>query len=147
MRGARRSPSGPRADRTTILNIDSLLLIAGCLLLGWLVGRFGSPPPTLSQGLNWWVINVALTALVMALIPHVQLNSHLWFLFVSMWLVFIGGCVLAVLFGKWLGWTRARIGAVALCAGLGNTALVGVTMMWEILCLLSEAVARRKGRI
>ena len=27
------------------------------------------------------------------------------------------------------------------------TALVGVTMMWEILCLLSEAVARRKGRI
>ena len=29
----------------------------------------------------------------------------------------------------------------------GNTALVGVTTMWEILCLLSEAVARRKGRI
>jgi arginase family enzyme len=29
----------------------------------------------------------------------------------------------------------------------GNTALVGVTMMWEILCLLSEAVAKRKDRI
>jgi len=29
----------------------------------------------------------------------------------------------------------------------GNTALVGVTMMWEILCLLAESVARRKGRI
>ncbi|WP_421999930.1 agmatinase [Reyranella sp.] len=29
----------------------------------------------------------------------------------------------------------------------GNTALVGVTMMWEILCLLSEAVGRRKGRL
>ncbi|MBV8392447.1 MAG: agmatinase [Alphaproteobacteria bacterium] len=29
----------------------------------------------------------------------------------------------------------------------GNTALVGVTMMWEILCLLAEAVAKRKGRI
>jgi hypothetical protein len=24
---------------------------------------------------------------------------------------------------------------------------VGVTMMWEILCLLAESVARRKGRI
>ena len=33
------------------------------------------------------------------------------------------------------------------CDMSGNTALVGVTMMWEILCLLSEAVARRKGRI
>ena len=29
----------------------------------------------------------------------------------------------------------------------GNTALVGVTMRWEILCLLSEAVAKRKDRI
>jgi guanidinopropionase len=29
----------------------------------------------------------------------------------------------------------------------GNTALVGATMMWEILCLLAERVAVRKGRI
>jgi guanidinopropionase len=29
----------------------------------------------------------------------------------------------------------------------GNTALVGVTMLWEILCLLAESVARKKGRI
>jgi guanidinopropionase len=29
----------------------------------------------------------------------------------------------------------------------GNTALVGVTMMWEILCLLAEAVGKRKGRL
>ena len=28
----------------------------------------------------------------------------------------------------------------------GNTELVGVTMMWEILCLLAESVAKRKGR-
>ena len=29
----------------------------------------------------------------------------------------------------------------------GNTALVAATMMWEILCLLAERVAVRKGRI
>jgi guanidinopropionase len=29
----------------------------------------------------------------------------------------------------------------------GNTALVGVTIMWEILCLLTESVARSKGRL
>jgi guanidinopropionase len=29
----------------------------------------------------------------------------------------------------------------------GNTALVGVTMMWEILCLLAESVAKKKGRL
>ena len=27
----------------------------------------------------------------------------------------------------------------------GNTALVGATMMYEILCLLAEAVAKRRG--
>jgi guanidinopropionase len=29
----------------------------------------------------------------------------------------------------------------------GNTALVGVTMMWEILCLLAECVGKKKGRL
>jgi arginase family enzyme len=29
----------------------------------------------------------------------------------------------------------------------GNTAIVGATMMWEILCLLAERVAVRKGRV
>jgi len=28
----------------------------------------------------------------------------------------------------------------------GMTALVGVTMMWEILCLMSERIGRKKGR-
>lgn len=111
------------------MNIDSLVLIAGCLALGWIVARVGKPPPSLSQHLNWWVINIALPALVLDLIPHVQLNAHLWFLPVSMWLVFIGGWALAVLFGRWLNWSRARIGAVALCAGLGNTALVGFPLV------------------
>jgi predicted permease len=111
------------------LNIDALVLIGGCLLLGWLVARLGKAPPSLSQHLNWWVLNIALPALVMELIPHVRLDSHLWFLPVSMWLVFLGGWGVAVLLGGWLGWTRARVGAVALCAGLGNTALVGFPLI------------------
>jgi predicted permease len=111
------------------LNIESLVLIAGCLLLGWLVARVATPPPALSQHLNWWVINIALPALVMELIPHVRFDAHLWFLPVSMWLVFLGGWAIAVLLGAWLHWSRARIGAVALCAGLGNTALVGFPLI------------------
>lgn len=111
------------------LNIDSLVLIAGCLALGWLVARFGTPPPALAKSLNWWVLNVALPALVLELIPRVQLDRHLWFLPASMWLVFFGGWAIAVLVGRWLGWSRARIGAVTLCAGLGNTALVGFPLI------------------
>ena len=111
------------------MNIESLVLIAGCLALGWLVARLGKPPAALSQHLNWWVINIALPALVMELIPHVEFNAHLWFLPVSMWLVFLGGWAMAAGLGRSFGWTRARIGAVALCAGLGNTALVGFPLI------------------
>jgi predicted permease len=111
------------------LNIDSLVLLAGCLALGWLVAQLGKPPAELSRSLNWWVLNIALPALVMELIPHVRLGIHLWYLPVAMWLVFLGGWGIAALLGKLLGWTRARVGAVALCAGLGNTALVGFPLI------------------
>lgn len=113
----------------TGLNIESLVLIVACLVLGWIVARVASPPPGLSQHLNWWVINIALPALVLDLIPRVKLDAHLWFLPVGMWLVFLGGWGLAAFLGARLGWTRARIGAVALSAGLGNTALVGFPLI------------------
>lgn len=111
------------------MNTESLVLIAGCLVLGWVVARVAKPPPVLSQQLNWYVLNIALPALVLELIPRVQFDTHLWFLPVSMWLVFAGGWALSVLVGRSLGWTRARVGAVALCAGLGNTALVGFPLI------------------
>ncbi len=118
-----------RSSGKSNLNIESLFLIAGCLVLGWVVAHFAKPPPALSQHLNWWVINIALPALVMELIPHVQFNAGLWLLPVSMWLVLLGGWATAVWLGARLGWSRARIGAVALCAGLGNTALVGFPLI------------------
>jgi predicted permease len=46
-----------------------------------------------------------------------------------MWLVFLGGWAFAALIGKRLGWSNARIGATALSAGLGNTALVGFPLI------------------
>jgi malate permease and related proteins len=111
------------------LKIESLVLLLGCLTLGWLVARFGKPPPDLSPRLNWWVINIALPALVLELIPSVQMDPHLWFLPVAMWLVFLGGWGLMAFIGRRLGWSQARIGAAALSAGLGNTALVGFPLI------------------
>jgi malate permease and related proteins len=111
------------------LKLESLVLLLGCLLLGWLVKRFANPPPDLAPRLNWWVINIALPALVLELIPKVQMDPHLWFMPIAMWLVFLGGWGLMALAGSWLGWSRPRIGAAALSAGLGNTALVGFPLI------------------
>ena len=86
-------------------------------------------PQGLTGSLNWWVLNIALPALVLELIPRVHFETQLWFLPVAMWLVFAGAWVLFAVLGPLLGWSRARVGAVILAAGLGNTALVGFPLI------------------
>lgn len=114
-----------------------ILLLLVCLTLGVLVARFAHPPMGLPQGLNWWVINLALPALVLELIPRLHFDPHLWFLVVTQWLVFIGAAALFHMLGTALGWSRARIGCMILMTGLGNTSFVGFPML--------EALRGREG--
>jgi predicted permease len=109
--------------------MTAFLLLIACLLLGTMVARIAQPPPTLATGLNWWVVNIALPALVMHLIPELQFTSDMWFLIVSQWLVFAFSWILFAVVGKALRWSPGRIGALTLVCGLGNTAFVGYPMI------------------
>jgi malate permease and related proteins len=117
--------------------MSALLLLAACLVLGVLVARIATPPAALPQSLNWWVINVALSALVLHLIPTLQFDWQFWFLSASQWLVFLGAWAVFASLGRVLRWTRARIGALTLVCGLGNTAFIGFPMI--------EALHGREG--
>jgi predicted permease len=109
--------------------MTALLLLFGCLALGVVVAHCARPPAGLAQGLNWWVINVALPALVLNVIPQVHFARQFWFLTAANWLVFIGAAVLFAALGRALGWSRQRIGALTLVGGLGNTAFMGYPMI------------------
>lgn len=109
--------------------MDAMLLLVTCLALGAAAARWGRPPAGLVQGINWWVLNIALTALVLRLIPRVQLEVQLWFPVVAMWLTFFGGWLLFALLGAALGWSRGRIGALVLVCGLGNTSFMGYPLV------------------
>ena len=109
--------------------MTALLLLIACFSLGVLVARFAQPPPGLAQGINWWVIYVSLPALVLELIPRLQVDPQLWFLVAAMWIVFLGAWALAALAGRALGWSRARIGGVVLAGGLSNTAFTGYPLI------------------
>lgn len=109
--------------------MSALVLLFVCLALGMLVRRFAHPPEGTVRGINWWVLNVALPALVLELIPKVQLDPQLWFLVVSMWLVFAGAWLVFGWLGPRLGWSRQRTGALILVCGLGNTAYMGYPMI------------------
>ena len=109
--------------------MSALLLLFVCLVLGGLVARFAKPPAGIVPGINWWVINVALPALVLKLIPRVKFDPQLWFPVAAMWLTFAGAWLLFGLLGPRLGWPRQRIGALILVCGLGNTAFMGYPLM------------------
>jgi predicted permease len=109
--------------------MSALLLLFTCLLLGAAVARWARPPAGLAQQLNWWVLNIALPALVLDLIPRIRFDPQLWFLPVAMWLLFLGAWLLFATLGKQLGWPRGRIGALILVGGLGNTSFMGYPMI------------------
>ena len=109
--------------------MSAILLLFLCLALGVLGARFGKPAAQFAQSLNWWVINVALTALVLQLVPRIELHVQLWFLPASMWFVFLGGWLFCAVVGRVLRWPRARIGALTLVCGLGNTAFIGFPLI------------------
>ncbi|MDE2247633.1 MAG: AEC family transporter [Xanthomonadaceae bacterium] len=109
--------------------MSALLLLFVCLVLGVLVARFGRPPSGMVHGINWWVLNIALSALVLELIPRVKFDPQLWFPIVAMWLTFGGAWLLFGLLGPRLGWSRQRIGALVLVCGLGNTSFMGYPLI------------------
>lgn len=117
--------------------MTAFILLIFCLALGVLVARYARPPMGLAQGLNWWVINIALPALILDLIPRLHPDSRIWFLVVSQWGVFLGAWLLFAMLGRRLGWSRGRIGAVVLVCGLGNTSFMGYPMI--------EALHGREG--
>lgn len=109
--------------------MSAFALLIACLLLGALVARLARPPLGLAQGLNWWVINVALPAMILELIPQLHFDWQFWFLAASQWLVFIGAFALFRVLGARFGWSRGRIGALTLVCGLGNTSFMGYALL------------------
>lgn len=109
--------------------MSALLLLFACLILGVVVARWAQPPPGMAHAINWWVLYVALPAIVFDLIPQVSFDRQLWFPVAAMWLTFGGAWLVFGLLGPRLGWPRARTGAVIIVCGLGNTAFMGYPLI------------------
>ena len=52
--------------------MQSLLLLAGCLLLGVIANLLWAVPQRLIHLLNAWILRIALPALILALLPAIQ---------------------------------------------------------------------------
>lgn len=109
--------------------MSALLILFLCLALGILCRRYASLPEGIVPGINWWVLNIALPALVLALVPHVTIDARLWFPVAGMYVTFLGAWALFAVLGKVLGWSPRRIGCLTLVCGLGNTSFMGYPLV------------------
>ena len=103
--------------------MNPLLII--CLLLGIAARRFLTFPEQLVPSINWWLITIALPALIITLIPHTPINKESLIPIAGMWVVFLGALLVAVVMGKVFAWSKEVVGVVALVAGIGNTSFMG----------------------
>ncbi|KGD70628.1 hypothetical protein HA49_19540 [Tatumella morbirosei] len=101
------------------------VLLILCLLLGIFVRRFITFPEQLVPCFNWWLISIALPCVILTLIPHTRFDSSSLFPVLSMWLVFLGALILAVVACRFAGWSREVCGVLILVAGIGNTSFMG----------------------
>lgn len=108
--------------------MSALWLVLICLGAGVVVARL-KHPEGLSLSLNWWMLYIALPALVLDQITRLAWSPSMLFPAAAMWGVFLGAWALIALVGRWRGWTRGQIGALVLTCGLGNTAFVGYPLV------------------
>lgn len=108
-----------------------LLLIIGAVV-GMVAARAVQGATSFAYPMNWWVLNVALPALVLALLPAMRFDWHLWYLPVSQWAVFLGAWIGFAALGRRFHWTANRVGALILTAGLGNTLFIGYPVVEAI---------------
>jgi len=121
--------------------MTALILLTICMLGAALLARRGFAPPSLTAGLNWWVINIALPATILELVPGLHFSADLWFLVLPQWLGYIAAFVLFRWLGRRLEWSAGRIGAVTLTCGLSNTAFIGYPMLEALRGSSAQALA------
>lgn len=109
--------------------MSAILLLALCLGLGVALAHHPRLPPGTPAALNFWVVVVALPALILNQIPKLHFNAELLFPALAPWLVFGGAAVLFPWLGRRRGWSRGTVGALVLTCGLGNTAFMGLAMI------------------
>ena len=104
-------------------------LILFCILAGIYFGRSSKLPKDSHKIVNAWVINLALPAVAIKYLPHIQLGQHLLMPAIAPVIVFAGGIVFVALFLRRQAPDKATLAGMMLMAGLGNTGFVGLPLV------------------
>lgn len=75
--------------------------------------------------INRFILYISLPAITLAKIPQIKITTSVIFPISSAWLIFFGCIIFTFILGKIYNWSKATMGCIILCCGLGNTSFVG----------------------
>jgi len=107
----------------------TLAILVVCLIAGAAVRRRTLFAGVISKFSRYWVIWVALPAMILREVPRMTFDSSALLLFAAGFVVFAGATLWVRLIGNARGWSRPEIAAITLTAGLGNTSFIGLPVM------------------
>lgn len=113
--------------------MSNLIVIVMCLAMGLLLQRNRQLPDSFALSLNNYVIYIALPALILFEIHHLQLSREALLPIVFAWILMTASAVFIWLVARQLGWSRSVTGALMLTVPLGNTSFVGIPLIEALL--------------
>lgn len=122
----------------------NFLMIAFCLIAGYLVKRFKLAPSDSYKAINIWVIYIGLPATAFKYLPTLEWSNTLLVAVVAPILILFGSVVFVKFLASFLRLSKRTAHTLMLVSGLSNTSFVGFPLVasyfgedqvrWAIIC-------------
>jgi predicted permease len=109
--------------------LSTILLVLLMFIAGGLLKRLGIFSETAADALNRFVVYVSLPALVLHSVPQLQWDRSLLVLVIVPWATLVLGVLASWLAARIWKFSRPVLGALLLCAPLGNTSFLGLPLL------------------
>lgn len=109
--------------------MTNLVLILAYLAIGLVLKRTGLMPVNTGTVLNQYVINVAVPAMILLHLPHLELGVDVLTPAIMPWVMYGLAMGLVVICARTLNWSRELTGAMMIVVPLGNTSFLGFPMV------------------
>jgi malate permease and related proteins len=109
--------------------MTNFILIAICILAGMLFRRSKMLPPDAHKGINAWIIYLALPAVSLHYIPHIQWSKDLLMPVAGPVVVWLGAWIYIRFYAAANKLSKPAEGGLKLVTGLSNTSFVGFPLI------------------
>lgn len=107
----------------------NFVIIGICIIAGILFRQSKTLPPDAHKGINAWIIYLAMPAVSLKYLPHIQWTSHLLLPAMMPVIIWLGAWLYIKIYALRSGIDKATEGALKISAGVSNTGFIGFPLI------------------